>query len=113
MSTTSLTRLNGVRSRIVSGATPAAVGDDFLMPFTVDISRFRFGTDQGVGVAGRRVLITGAGKDGASARHWPWAPGSMVPPASGPISTVAISTASTWSTGYKPKALTPSRCRLT
>src|ERR1700694_4597073 len=34
------------------------------MPFTVDISKFRFGADKGVGVAGRRVLITGAGKDG-------------------------------------------------
>jgi NAD(P)-dependent dehydrogenase (short-subunit alcohol dehydrogenase family) len=34
------------------------------MPFTVDISRFRFGADKRAGVAGRRVLITGAGKDG-------------------------------------------------
>jgi NAD(P)-dependent dehydrogenase (short-subunit alcohol dehydrogenase family) len=34
------------------------------MPFTVDISRFRFAADKGAGVAGRRVLITGAGKDG-------------------------------------------------
>src|ERR1700687_465903 len=32
--------------------------------FTVDISRCRFGATKGVGVAGRRVLITGAGKDG-------------------------------------------------
>jgi NAD(P)-dependent dehydrogenase (short-subunit alcohol dehydrogenase family) len=34
------------------------------MAFTVDISKFRFGADKGAGVAGRRVLITGAGKDG-------------------------------------------------
>jgi NAD(P)-dependent dehydrogenase (short-subunit alcohol dehydrogenase family) len=34
------------------------------MPFTVDVSRFRFPADKGAGVAGRRVLITGAGKDG-------------------------------------------------
>jgi len=34
------------------------------MPFTVDISKFRFAADKGTGVVGRRVLITGAGKDG-------------------------------------------------
>jgi NAD(P)-dependent dehydrogenase (short-subunit alcohol dehydrogenase family) len=34
------------------------------MPFTVDISKFRFGADKGAGVTGRRVLITGAGRDG-------------------------------------------------
>src|ERR1700730_1665718 len=33
------------------------------MAFTVDVSKFRFGSDKGVGVGGRRGLITGAGKD--------------------------------------------------
>ncbi len=34
------------------------------MAFTADISKFRFPGDKGAGIAGRRVLITGAGKDG-------------------------------------------------
>ena len=34
------------------------------MAFTVDPDRFRFGAEHRAGVAGRRVLITGAGKDG-------------------------------------------------
>ena len=34
------------------------------MAFTVDPNRFRFGSELGAGVAGKRVLITGAGKDG-------------------------------------------------
>jgi NAD(P)-dependent dehydrogenase (short-subunit alcohol dehydrogenase family) len=34
------------------------------MAFTVDPNRFRFAPDVSVGVQGRRVLITGAGKDG-------------------------------------------------
>ena len=34
------------------------------MAFTVDPDRFRFGAEHRGGVAGRRVLITGAGKDG-------------------------------------------------
>src|SRR3954452_22080942 len=34
------------------------------MAFTVDPDRFRFGADLAAGVAGKRVLITGAGKDG-------------------------------------------------
>jgi NAD(P)-dependent dehydrogenase (short-subunit alcohol dehydrogenase family) len=36
----------------------------WTMPFTVDISKFRFAADKSAGVTGRRVLITGAGKDG-------------------------------------------------
>ena len=34
------------------------------MAFTVDPDRFRFGADLDAGVAGKRVLITGAGRDG-------------------------------------------------
>ena len=34
------------------------------MAFTVDIEKFRFDEALGAGVAGKRVLITGAGKDG-------------------------------------------------
>ncbi|MGH9023473.1 MAG: SDR family NAD(P)-dependent oxidoreductase [Acidimicrobiia bacterium] len=34
------------------------------MPFTADLSKFRPSPERGAGVAGRRVLITGAGKDG-------------------------------------------------
>src|SRR3954471_4327031 len=34
------------------------------MAFTVEPDRFRFGADLAAGVAGKRVLITGAGKDG-------------------------------------------------
>lgn len=34
------------------------------MAFTVDPSRFRFASDLAAGVRGRRVLITGAGRDG-------------------------------------------------
>ncbi|MFN0028071.1 MAG: SDR family NAD(P)-dependent oxidoreductase [Acidimicrobiales bacterium] len=34
------------------------------MAFTVEIDRFRYPADRGAGVAGKRVLITGAGKDG-------------------------------------------------
>ncbi len=34
------------------------------MAFTVEMNRFRYPADRGLGVAGKRVLITGAGKDG-------------------------------------------------
>jgi NAD(P)-dependent dehydrogenase (short-subunit alcohol dehydrogenase family) len=34
------------------------------MAFTVDPDRFRFSPERGAGVAGKRVLITGAGRDG-------------------------------------------------
>lgn len=34
------------------------------MAFTADLAKFRFSAEQTAGVAGRRVLITGAGKDG-------------------------------------------------
>ncbi len=34
------------------------------MAFTVEMNRFRYSADRGTGVAGKRVLITGAGKDG-------------------------------------------------
>jgi len=34
------------------------------MAFTADLAKFRFSSDTTSGVAGRRVLITGAGKDG-------------------------------------------------
>ncbi|MCC7541392.1 MAG: SDR family NAD(P)-dependent oxidoreductase [Deltaproteobacteria bacterium] len=35
------------------------------MAFTVDPSKFRFGPEHAAGVAGKRVLISGAGKDGS------------------------------------------------
>ena len=47
------------------------------MSFTVDPSKFRYAAAKGLGVAGRRVLVTGAGKDGGFGQALALAAGLM------------------------------------
>ena len=48
---------------------------EFLMAFTVDSSKFKFSSDLAAGVKGKRVLISGAGKDGGLGQSFALAAG--------------------------------------
>ena len=50
---------------------------DLHMTFTADLSKFRYTADKGLGVNGRRVLVTGAGKDGGFGQALTLAAGLM------------------------------------